>query len=83
MGEIDIVARRGGVLAVVEVKGRGDLVTAADSLSAHQRRRITRAAEAFVKARPGCAALDLRFDLMLVRPWGLPRHLAGAWRSDD
>ena len=83
VGEIDIVARRGGVLAVVEVKGRGDLATAADSLGHRQRRRIARAAEAFVKAWPGYAGLDLRFDVMLVRPWGLPRHLTGAWRSGD
>ena len=83
VGEIDIVARRGGVLAVVEVKGREDLGVAAESLGRRQRRRIARAAEAFVKARPGYAVLDLRFDVMLVGPWGLPRHLTGAWRGDD
>ena len=83
VGEIDIVARRGGVLAVVEVKGRGDLAAAALALGRRQRRRIARAAEAFVKARPGYAGLDLRFDIMLVRPWRLPRHLIGAWRDDD
>jgi putative endonuclease len=83
VGEIDIVARRGSVLAVVEVKGRGDLAAAAESVGRRQRRRIARATEAFVKARPGYAGLDLRFDVMLVRPWRLPRHLTGAWRADD
>ncbi len=83
VGEIDIVARRGGVLAVVEVKGREDMATAAESLGNRQRRRIARTAEAFVKARPGFARLDIRFDVMLVRPWRLPRHLTGAWRTDD
>jgi putative endonuclease len=83
VGEIDIVARRGGVLAVVEVKGRGDLTAAAESVGRRQRRRIARATQALVKARPGLAELDLRFDVMLVRPWRPPRHLRGAWRADD
>ena len=68
---------------MVEVKGREDLAAAALALGRRQRRRIARAAEALVKARPGYAGLDLRFDVMLVRPWRLPRHLTGAWRDDD
>ena len=82
VGEIDIIARRGRTLAFVEVKARsGDY--AADALSPSQRRRIVRAAEAFLKVRPGLADLDLRLDVMLVRRWRLPRHLRGAWRVDD
>src|SRR5262252_10726019 len=47
-GEIDILARRGRVLAVIEVKSRGEFATAASALAPRQRRRITRAAEAFL-----------------------------------
>ena len=36
-GEIDIVARRGAVLAIVEVKARADLGTAAEALDGRQR----------------------------------------------
>jgi putative endonuclease len=81
-GEIDILARRGKILAVVEVKLRGDVAVAAAALPARQRRRITRAAEAFLIAHPELAGLDLRFDLMLVAPRRLPRHWRGAWRAD-
>jgi putative endonuclease len=81
-GEIDILARRGEILAVIEVKSRGDLAVAAAALPARQRRRITRAAEAFLLAHPELAGLGLRFDLMLVAPRRLPRHWRGAWRAD-
>ncbi|MGF1641412.1 MAG: YraN family protein [Rhodospirillales bacterium] len=80
-GEIDIVARRGRTLAFVEVKARtGD--GAWDALTPSQRRRIVRAAEAFLKARPAYAGLDLRFDLMVVGRRRRPRHLTNAWTAD-
>jgi putative endonuclease len=82
-GEIDIVARRGRVLAIVEVKSRSGIDSAAAALLPRQRRRIGRAVAAFLAARPDLAALDLRFDVMLVAPWRWPRHWAGAWRADD
>ncbi len=83
VGEIDIVARRGTVLAVVEVKARPELAAAAEALHPRQRARIARAAEAYVQARPDRAGLDLRFDVMLVRPWRLPVHLTDAWRASS
>lgn len=79
LGEIDILARRGRVLAVVEVKARADEAAAHGAVSHAQRRRIERAAFQAVAARPGLGALDLRFDAMLVLPWRWPRHLPGAW----
>ena len=82
-GEIDILARRGKVLAVIEVKSRGELTVAASALAPRQRRRIVRAAEAFLIQRSELAGLDLRFDVMLVAPLHLPRHWRGAWRADD
>ena len=82
-GEIDILARRGRTLAVIEVKSRGDFATAVTALSPRQRRRVGRAAEVFLAARPDLAGLAVRFDVMLVEDWRLPRHLSDAWRSGD
>lgn len=79
-GEIDIVARRGTTLALVEVKARSDTAAAAFAIDARGRARLARAAEAYLGARPGLAALHLRFDVVLVAPRRLPRHLADAWR---
>ena len=81
-GEIDILARRGNMLAAIEVKTRGDLASAAGAVLPRQRRRIARAAEAFLSARPELAGLALRFDVMLLTPRRLPRHLPDAWRAD-
>ena len=80
VGEIDIIARRGSLLAMVEVKARrgGDPADAVPSL--RQRQRIARAAEAFMARSPRLAGCDIRFDLMVARPWRLPHHLEDAWR---
>lgn len=81
-GEIDLIARRGRTLAFIEVKTRPDLDAAAFAIGPEQRRRIARAAEAFLAARPDLGGLDVRFDAVLVAPRQLPRHWPGAWTAD-
>jgi putative endonuclease len=82
VGEIDIAARRGRTLAIIEVKARGRIADAAEAVSGRQRRRIARAAEWLISERPEFAALTIRFDVMLVAPWRWPRHLRSAWRQE-
>lgn len=82
VGEIDIVAMKAGVLVFIEVKARADLAAAAEAVTNQQRKRIARAAEAFLQTRPGLGSLGIRFDVMLVRPWRLPVHLVDAWRPE-
>lgn len=82
-GEVDLIARRGRTLAFVEVKARTGLDAAAEAIRPEQRRRIVRAAEAFLAERPGLSELEVRFDAVLVAPGRFPRHLPGAWRADD
>ena len=82
-GEVDIVASRRGIVVFVEVKARPDLTVAAASLGTGQRRRLARAAEAFLAVHSDLAGRDVRFDVMLVRPWRWPVHLADAWRPGD
>ncbi len=81
-GEIDIVARRGRLIAFIEVKVRAGIAEAAESLSVRQRQRIARATEAYLARDPSLADLDVRFDAMLVTPWRLPVHLADAFRPE-
>lgn len=83
VGEIDIIARRGGSLVFIEVKARESMDVAAMSISANQQKRIVRAAQAFVQGRNDLSGLDMRFDALLVAPYQWPRHIVDAWRPGD
>lgn len=81
VGEIDIVARRRGVLVFVEVKARASLDEAAFSLQQRQQRRIADAAGAWLSAHPEDAESLMRFDAVLVAPGRIPRHIANAFET--
>jgi len=78
-GEIDIVARRRSLLVFVEVKARASLDDAAYAVTPRQQQRIIDAAQAWLMAHPEHADFDLRFDVMLIAPRHLPRHLSAAF----
>jgi putative endonuclease len=79
-GEIDLIARRGAVLAFVEVKLRDDAAEAAEAITAGKRARIVSAARHWLAAHPDDAGRACRFDAVLIRPWRLPVHIEDAWR---
>jgi putative endonuclease len=79
-GEIDLIARRGGVIAFVEVKARADLEAAASAISATKRRRIARAARVWLSRNQWAAGLTLRGDAVFIAPRRIPRHLPDAYR---
>jgi putative endonuclease len=81
LGEIDIVARRRTLLVFVEVKARGRLDDAAESLGPRQQRRIAAAAEVWLAAHPDGSVHDIRFDAILVAPGKMPRHIPGAFEA--
>ena len=78
-GEIDIIAKRGTVIAAIEVKNRSDRATALHSVRPKQQNRIARALEIYA-GRIGHQG-DLRLDLMIVGKWGRIEHLINAWQS--
>jgi putative endonuclease len=82
VGEIDLIACRGRSLAFIEVKARADHAAALDAVGPHKRRRVERAAAAFLSAHPEWRTVSPRFDVMVLGPWRLPRHLKDAWRPD-
>ncbi|MDE0941166.1 MAG: YraN family protein [Alphaproteobacteria bacterium] len=80
VGELDIVAKRGRLLAVVEVKRRRDMASALAAITDRQRRRIVRATEAFVARHKWLGEMDIRFDAIVVLPNRPPKHIKDAWR---
>ncbi len=78
-GEVDLVARRGGTLAFIEVKWRGNAADLATSVDAWRLRRVA-AAAAMLAPRLARPQENIRIDVMLLAPWRLPHHLTNVWQ---
>lgn len=59
-GEIDVIARRGEVILIVEVKARATLQQAMDSVDPLTMRRIEAAADQWLSRQPDHSTLSLR-----------------------
>lgn len=81
-GEIDLLALRGGVLAVVEVKRRRTLAEALDAVTPVQRERLIRAAETLARRRRGLETCAVRLDLFVLAPGARPMHIENAWGEE-
>lgn len=77
--EIDILAQKSGILAVVEVKRRTSLERALEAVTPDQRQRLMRAATTLAARRPSLAGLSVRLDLMAMAPGRWPQHVENAW----
>jgi len=76
-GEIDIIAVKGKRLAFVEVKRRATREDAEAAVSARQAARIRRASDLWLAHRPRYHRHVFSFDVLLLVPGRLPRHIPG------
>jgi len=83
VGEVDIVARRRKTLVFVEVKARERLDDAAEAVIGRQQRRIIAAAEAWLASHPDDIDCNVRFDVVLVAPKSMPRHIMAAFDASQ
>jgi len=74
-GEIDIIARRGSTLVFVEVKARPSLDEALIAVDRAKLEQIARAGRAYLAEQQIAAGVAIRFDVVLVAPGQLPRHM--------
>ena len=81
-GEIDIVARRGSVVVFVEVKARDSIDGAVEAVTERTKRRIVGAAELWLARHPQHAKGGIRFDVIVVTPGKLPRHIVNAFIAE-
>ncbi|MGN6749492.1 MAG: YraN family protein [Xanthobacteraceae bacterium] len=81
-GEIDIVARRRGVVVFVEVKARGGVDEALEAVTERTKRRVMAAAELWLARNPQQSNRDMRFDVIVVTPGKMPRHIVNAFNAE-
>ena len=78
LGEIDLVARRAGLVAFVEVKWRANAAQLDFAIDEYRLRRVAAAAEA-VAHEYATDGEDIRVDVILLAPGAEPRHITNAW----
>ena len=79
-GEIDLVAKRGNLVAFVEVKTRATEAELDYAIDQYRLRRVAAAAEILVP-RFALNGEDIRIDVILIAPRSLPRHLVNVWHG--
>jgi putative endonuclease len=77
-GEIDLIARRNGVVAFVEVKWRKRREDLDHAIDEYRLRRVAAAVEAVAQEYVRDSE-DMRIDVILLAPASIPRHITNAW----
>lgn len=78
LGEIDLIARKPGLVIFVEVKWRARKADLATAIDEHRLARVAAAVEAVAHeyAKQG---EDIRIDVILLAPGTRPTHIENAW----
>ena len=79
-GEVDLVAKRGGLVAFVEVKARTKLQDLEQSIDLKRLRRVADAVE-ILYPQYCTKSEDARIDVILVAPRRMPIHLPNVWHG--
>ena len=79
VGEIDLIARKGDLVAFIEVKARNSKAASLDSVSYASQKRISSAGEWWLTRQKKTGALSWRFDVVAVLPWKWPIHIEDVW----
>ena len=83
VGEIDLIVSRFGVTVFVEVKTRQRREDEFDALLHVNRRRLVRAAQFYLTRNPALFERPMRFDVIFLAPFSLPRHVKDAFDASQ
>lgn len=78
VGEIDLIMKRLNQIVFIEVKARKSGLQE-NIITLKQQQRITRAAELFLAQHLEYKHCNIRFDLVVVAPYSLPKIIKNAW----
>ena len=81
-GEIDLLARKGRVLVIAEVKRRPNLDAALAAVGPEQTARLRRAGQTLLRQRPSLGGYNLRLDLIALVPGRFPVHVRNLVRDE-
>ena len=77
-GAIDLIARKGNLVAFIEVKWRARVSDLADAIDERRLARVAAAVE-IVAGDYAKDDDDVRIDVILLAPGIRPRHIENAW----
>lgn len=80
--EIDLIATKKNMLVFVEVKSRLTHAAALEAVTPQLRKRLEQAARIWTSSRHKLQNHLWRFDIVLLSPGRLPRHMRDAWRAE-
>jgi putative endonuclease len=81
VGEIDLIIKRGHTIAFVEVKGRRDRSSAAESIHGQNQARVVRAAQWWLSKHGQYIEHAVRFDVCLIAWYRGVHHIAHAFTA--
>lgn len=81
LGEIDLIARRGNLVIMVEVKARPTLIAAMEAVTVTAERRIEAAGDLWLARQPDFGRLSVRYDLIAILPWRWPIHVPNLFQG--
>lgn len=78
-GEIDIIAKKGDLIAMIEVKARKDVLAAVYAVTFENQSRIKQASDVWLSKVGGGQQFSVRYDIVAIIPGKLPQHFPDAF----